>query len=72
MKIWQFMTCLLVSRGSLVPSLTSEVLLNSMRYQIFFSLWRAMSSGRALRKCSFALICLVFRGSCAVSTVALW
>jgi len=43
---------------------TSEVLLNSRRYHIFFSMWCPMPSGRTLRKRSFVFFCLVFRGSC--------
>ena len=51
------------------PGLISEVLLNSRRYHIFFSLWCDMPSGRTLKKRSFSWICLDFCGSYGVSVV---
>ncbi len=36
--------------------------LNSMRYQIFFSLWCAIPSGRVLKKRSIALVSLIAFG----------
>ncbi len=44
--------------------------LNSMRYQILFSLWRAMPSGRVLKKRSFALVSFIACGFCAVLHVS--
>ena len=44
--------------------------LNSMRYQILFSLWYAIPSGRVRKKRSFALISLIFCGFSAVPHIS--
>ena len=44
--------------------------LNSMRYQILFSLWRAMPSGRDLKKRSFALISIIDFGFSAARHIS--
>ena len=44
--------------------------LNSMRYQILFSLWCAIPSGRVRKKRSFALISLIFCGLSAAPHIS--
>jgi hypothetical protein len=48
------------------------VCLNSKRYQILFSLWCTIPSGRALKKRFFALISLIARGLCVALHVSVW
>ena len=44
--------------------------LNSMRYQILFSLWYAMPSGRVLKKRSFALVSFIACGFSAAPHIS--